>query len=273
MKKKTLWVAVAVCGIVVMTLNSPSRVNVVTGATPSMPSGVVPTDPSDGPGPEMKMYFYKVTHINGTISIEEMTEPDVLMFDSQMKTEYYEARSSWTEQKKKWARIMRGRKFPLPPAREPKCERIARVPGNEDNRDKLFAKIQDRLSVWDVCLLSDAYGQREVAIIRHDELYARWQSMVQQYCDGAITAKLHTMGSNNTDDGEPVLQVTKPAIKLIKSKFPSWEEAEEFAETVRKKLDEQEADKENEQAPPTQDTEPDSDETPDEDVGATPDDA
>jgi|GEM_PF-5749158 len=260
MKKTVLCVVAAACGVVVLMLNSPARVNVVTGATPANPTRVLP--PGDAARPGMMTYFYKVTHTDGTVSIEEMPELSVQMFENEMKAGYDETRKAWAEQKKKWARIMHGEKFPMLPAMEPKCQRIAKVPEDEDKREALFAKIQERLSVWDVCLLSDAYGQREVAVIRHDEVYARWQSMAQQYCDAALAAKSHAAGPNGRTDTEPVLQVTKPALKLIKSKFPSREKAEEFAQAVRKKLDEREAAKYREQAPPTEEAEPDADDAP-----------
>ena len=185
---------------------------------------------------EERRYFYMITEINQSLSLQVMTQDDATELKKTHAESYREAKKEWDEARKKWAAATGSTKYPVPKIRAPKIKRLGSAPADGDALDKARERHERKLSRWNVCVVKDAEGGMTAASIRADKMYARQVELLAEYAE-ALAAYAAAVKEDPEIKKDPDRAPKKPGVQVVKKNVSDADTADKWVEKYTAKLD------------------------------------
>ena len=194
---------------------------------------------AEGKEKHYTVYYYMITASDGTMELTRMPSDEASDMKREIKPNYKEAIKDWKEERQAWYKAVGKKAFPLPPPKQKKIQKLAKMPSTEKKRDRLLEKYQRRLEIWDVCLVKNHAGERSAEAIRHDKVLAKRIELLKEYIAAEIEWVEQHKDAKERGDDAPVM----PSVTVVNGSLKSSELADKYAEKLAEKL-EKEAEKE-----------------------------
>ena len=185
-------------------------------------------------------YFCEVTDVDGVKCIREMHEDDIEAMEEDLKEERERACEKWSELREKWISAVGRKRFPVPEPRRPRVRKLSTLPPSSTTRERKLEAYRDKLEIWSVCIIKDMAGAVTAKAIRRDKIRATQTKLQTEY----VGAVIKWVEATNESEGEPEVvgpAPKRPSIRVVRSGIRPARDAEEFAETLARRLAERQA--------------------------------
>jgi hypothetical protein len=191
---------------------------------------------SDRAKKEPRQYFYMITEVDKSLSLQVMTEKDAAELKKSQIESYREERKEWSEARKKWMAATGSSKYPVPKPSSPRIKRLTSAPTEGDALEKARDRQERKFKRWNVCVVKDVEGGMTAASIRRDKMYARQVELLGEYAE-ALAAYAAEIKEDPEVKKDPNRAPKKPGIKVYKGNIADADNADKWVEKYTAKLD------------------------------------
>jgi hypothetical protein len=181
-----------------------------------------------------RAYFCEIKDTDGVLKIQTMRNGDITAARKAQKDEYRKELKDWTDARKEWAKAAGARPYPVPRPVSARIKKLSRVPVTRTKYDKAFERYQDKLEVWNVCIMKSTDGMRIAKAIRRDKMHLEKTKLLTEYAEQAVEYLTERKEDpEGTKDNKPP---KKPLVSIFRSGLRKADLADKLAEKLTAKL-------------------------------------